>query len=118
KDRSWQPRCYYSCGSSIDVVGEGFAVRHTDLSEYFGFDPHPGRKPPAWLKAAVLRIFGRKCAGCRKRLATGKITFDHIIPASKGGLTELGNVQPLCQRCNTTKSNQSVDEEEVVLTFP
>src|SRR4029453_12259189 len=40
EDRSWRPHCY-SCGSTIDVIGEGFAVRHKDLSESFVFDPHP-----------------------------------------------------------------------------
>lgn len=117
KDGSWRPRCYW-CGSAIDVMGEGFRVGRTDILERFGIDTHKGEKPPKWMKEALLRGFGGRCAGCRKRLTPNKTTFDHIVPASKGGMTEMTNLQVLCQRCNAAKGDQDVEVMDVELTFP
>lgn len=36
------------------------------------------------------------------------LEIDHIIPVSKGGLTELSNLQTLCWRCNRKKSDNLV----------
>lgn len=33
------------------------------------------------------------------------ITKDHILPKSRGGTTTLRNLQPLCIKCNMSKSN-------------
>lgn len=90
-DGSWTPCCHW-CGSRIDVMVEGFCVRRTDITEYFGLDVHDGRKPPKWMKDAILRGFGGRCAGCRKRLTVDNATLDHIVAKSKGGLTEMTNL--------------------------
>lgn len=34
------------------------------------------------------------------------LTIDHIIPESKGGLSEKSNYQTLCRKCNTKKGNR------------
>ena len=34
------------------------------------------------------------------------LEIDHIIPVSKGGCTEDGNLQTLCWKCNRSKSNK------------
>lgn len=70
------------------------------------------------MKDAVLRGFGGRCASCKKRLTPDKATFDHIVAASKGGMTEIANLQPLCQRCNEAKGDKDVEVVDVVLTFP
>jgi 5-methylcytosine-specific restriction endonuclease McrA len=114
---SLQPRCR-QCGSSIDVVGEGFVVERTSVADYFGVQSHGGRKPPDWMKDAVLKGFGGRCAGCRKTLTPGTATFDHVVARAKRGITDLTNLQPLCKQCNQTKADQDVEVVEVSLTFP
>lgn len=34
------------------------------------------------------------------------MTVDHNIPKSKGGSNDLSNLDPMCERCNTKKSNK------------
>lgn len=53
----------------------------------------------------VLAIYGNACLACGK----DEVTIDHVIPVSKGGLNVVGNVQPLCSYCNTSKGTKTID---------
>lgn len=60
----------------------------------------PGRR---W---AVLKRDGRRCVVCGR--AAGKrvrLEVDHIVPVSKGGGDEMGNLRTLCGECNRGKSD-------------
>jgi 5-methylcytosine-specific restriction endonuclease McrA len=41
----------------------------------------------------------------RKRL----LEVDHIVPVSRGGVSLISNIQPLCQACNNHKRAQTID---------
>jgi 5-methylcytosine-specific restriction endonuclease McrA len=43
------------------------------------------------------------CASCG---ATQDLTVDHIVPLSRGGSSDLSNLQTLCRSCNGIKSGQ------------
>jgi len=45
---------------------------------------------------------GGRCVICG---ATEYLEFDHIIPRSKGGATSVENLQLLCRKCNSEKSD-------------
>lgn len=40
------------------------------------------------------------------------ITFDHIVPASRGGITALPNLRLAHRWCNQSRGNQPLMEEE------
>ena len=59
------------------------------------------------LRYDVLRRDRFKCAICGATASDGaKLEVDHIIPISKGGKTQLSNLQTLCKSCNRGKSNK------------
>lgn len=47
-----------------------------------------------------------KCLCCGKET---KLTADHIIPVTKGGTSNIDNIQPLCLSCNRKKFNKTTD---------
>lgn len=49
---------------------------------------------------------GNKCLCCKKKRP---LTVDHVIPVSKGGTSNIENIQPLCGPCNSTKRDEVVD---------
>ena len=51
------------------------------------------------------------CAGCGKEIKDiSSAHADHIVPWSKGGRTEVSNLQILCVECNLKKSNEEQAE--------
>jgi 5-methylcytosine-specific restriction endonuclease McrA len=50
-------------------------------------------------------LFGNSCAYCGK---SDRISIDHVIPLSKGGLDECSNVVPACRTCNSSKNSKDL----------
>lgn len=49
------------------------------------------------------------CRRCHRIIGVSELEVDHIIPKSKGGSDGLYNLQPMCRRCNRSKSNNTSD---------
>lgn len=47
----------------------------------------------------------RKCHYCRRVLLFSETTLDHVIPRSKGGGNNLGNLVLACAPCNQAKAD-------------
>lgn len=58
-----------------------------------------------WLQ--LVEKYGRVCLCCKR--SDVKLTADHVIPLSVGGDNSIGNIQPLCGRCNSKKANKVID---------
>ena len=61
----------------------------------------------AILPRELRRLYSSPCAACR---SPGPIHMDHIVPISRGGRHSIGNIQPLCQTCNQSKSKSLMAE--------
>lgn len=56
--------------------------------------------------ARTKEAWGFRCAYCLKR--TKKLTRDHLIPKSKGGLSTPDNLVPACEQCNQQKMDKPI----------
>ena len=58
----------------------------------------------------VLKAANGKCVLCGASAETAVLHVDHIVPRSKGGTNDLGNLQCLCEQCNLGKSNKDTTD--------
>ena len=61
---------------------------------------------PDSLRFLVLKAAGGRCQLCGISAKDRPLDVDHIIPRSRGGKTEIANLQALCSKCNRSKRNQ------------
>lgn len=71
------------------------------LKEYI-----PAAKAPAFTRFNVFLRDEWQCQYCGHGFATKELTFDHVIPRSRGGRTSWTNIVSACQKCNTTKGSR------------
>ncbi len=73
---------------------------------------HSPRLKESWKLTRDLReeVFNRDGHYCKICGEEHNLHIDHIIPLSKGGKTELSNLQVLCKKCNLQKYNKTMDE--------
>ncbi len=71
------------------------------LKEYI-----PANRRPAFTRFNVFLRDKFACQYCGEPFPTHELTFDHIIPRSKGGRTVWGNVVTACGSCNLLKGNR------------
>lgn len=58
-----------------------------------------------------LLFFSNKCAYCLIDLVDSvNLSWDHVIPISKGGTHTPGNLVPCCLKCNSSKSDSDIVE--------
>jgi hypothetical protein len=113
KDGDWNPRCW-RCGSTIDLEsGESFYTQGVGFSDFFGLDKAERKRIPRRMKIIVREVFGENCIACGRKANT----IDHIVAHSKGGQTEVANMQPLCEQCNIQKADKDVETVTITLTF-
>lgn len=68
------------------------------------------RNIPFGIRYKVLRKDNCQCVACGRTTDDGiKLHIDHKVPFSLGGLTELKNLQTLCDQCNIGKSNKYIE---------
>jgi len=69
------------------------------------------RNIPLGMRYKIFKKDNFKCVACGRNVDDGiKLHIDHKTPFSLGGLTELNNLQTLCNECNISKSNNFIDK--------
>ena len=68
----------------------------------------PGKKLVTFTRFNVFLRDSFTCQYCNEKFSQHNLTFDHVVPRAKGGITSWENVVAACQRCNTLKSDKSL----------
>ena len=66
----------------------------------------PLNRRPAFTRFNVFLRDSFACQYCRRCCPTHELTFDHVVPRSRGGRTTWTNVVTACQSCNLLKGNR------------
>ena len=108
---SWQDAIRALFRGSVTIVSEyertvrspGLEIKLPSvlaLKEYV-----PMSRSPAFTRFNVFLRDQWTCQYCGNEFKTHELTFDHVIPRSKGGKTNWENIVASCKGCNTKKGN-------------
>ncbi len=75
----------------------------------------PPAKRPAFTRFNVFLRDRFDCQYCGNRFVPEELTFDHVIPRSRGGQTTWQNVVTACSSCNLRKGNRLPHESRLQL---
>ena len=77
------------------------------------------RKNPAFTRFNVFLRDIFTCQYCYQRYPVKQLSFDHLVPKSRGGKTAWKNVVSACTNCNFKKGNRILSETDMcLLKFP
>ena len=65
------------------------------------------------LRELLRQAYGTPCKYCGRRLDMNTLVLDHIIPISKGGSSNIDNLQIICKTSNGIKG--ALSEKELLL---
>lgn len=75
-----------------------------------------GRRPEVpFTRANIYTRDGYRCQYCTQSFTSEDLTFDHVIPVSRGGQRSWDNIVASCIPCNRTKGNRTPLEAEMTL---
>jgi 5-methylcytosine-specific restriction endonuclease McrA len=70
------------------------------------------------VKFSRINIYGRdgyKCQYCGNKERMGELTYDHVLPKSRGGKTSWTNIVTCCYECNSKKRDRTPQEARMKL---
>jgi 5-methylcytosine-specific restriction endonuclease McrA len=108
---SWQDAVKAIFRETVTVISEyGRTVHSTNfemnlpsvlvLKEFVPID-----RTPAFTRFNVFLRDEWQCQYCADTFKTDELTFDHVIPRSRGGRTAWANIVTACQCCNKRKGS-------------
>jgi 5-methylcytosine-specific restriction endonuclease McrA len=113
---SWQEAVKAVFLDRVNIVSEYDAIIHSPsfqmkvpsviaLKEYV-----QPKARPAFTRFNVFLRDKWTCQYCAERHKSHELTFDHLIPKSRGGTTTWENILTACQECNLLKGNYLPEE--------
>jgi 5-methylcytosine-specific restriction endonuclease McrA len=78
------------------------------------------RKRANFSRSNLYNHYKHKCAYCGRRFKSRDLTFDHVMPRSRGGPTDWSNVVAACggaKGCNARKDDRTPEEAGMRLLY-
>lgn len=113
---SWQDAVQAVFGDRVEVVAQydrqvrspSLAFELPSVVALRAFVPLPRR--PAFSRANLFLRDRFRCQYCGGQFKSEELTFDHLLPRSRGGLTSWTNIVTACMACNVAKGNRTPAE--------
>ncbi len=67
-------------------------------------------KPVKFSRANIYARDNHRCQYCGVKCDVRELTYDHVVPRSKGGRTSWDNIVTCCYACNRSKANRTPAE--------
>ena len=72
-------------------------------------------KPVKFSRVNIYARDGYRCQYCGTKCTIDQLTYDHVIPRSRGGRTTWENIVSCCYACNAEKANRTPAEAHMRL---
>jgi 5-methylcytosine-specific restriction endonuclease McrA len=72
-------------------------------------------KPVKFSRANIYARDNHRCQYCGVKCPLHELTYDHVVPRSKGGRTSWENITTCCYACNARKANRTPAEAHMRL---
>lgn len=102
----------FGSGQEWEVRSPSLVLRVPEHIRLLNSNPERLWKVPAVTRREVLRRDHHSCQYCG---STRRLTLDHVIPRSRGGLHTWDNVVAACERCNSAKGDRLLHEARMTL---
>ena len=73
------------------------------------------RRAVQFTRGNVYRRDGHTCQYCVRKYPVSMLTFDHVLPRSRGGQTTWENIVTSCEQCNRSKGDRTPLEAGLTL---
>lgn len=90
----------------IQGFSDVFKIPEVMITRYSKFPQNRIR----FSRRTIYRRDGFTCQYCGCKPGSEELTIDHVLPKSKGGLTEWTNCALACVSCNAKKANRTPEE--------
>ena len=67
-------------------------------------------RPATLTRWNLFLAYDLRCCLCAGRFSTRDLTFDHLLPRSRGGSSTWANLVPACVPCNGAKADRTPEE--------
>jgi len=115
----WQEAVKAIFRGSVDIVSEydrtvSSPTHEMKLPSVLALKEYvPMKRTPAFTRFNVFLRDQWSCQYCTKGFKTHDLTFDHVVPRSRGGRTSWDNIVAACRPCNTRKGSKMPKEVEM-----
>jgi 5-methylcytosine-specific restriction endonuclease McrA len=119
---NWQRAISLLCLGKVEVIEESnreirsvsIAIRLPSVVRLLKLVKRP-RSPVKFSRQNIYARDQYRCQYCDHRFSPQELTYDHILPKSRGGRTVWENIVTCCIECNRRKGGRTPAEASMVL---
>lgn len=120
---SWQRAMTLWAQNKVEIVetypeevrSVSFTFKMPSVVRLFRYIKSKRRSQVQFTRANIYTRDNYTCQYCREKCATDDLTFDHVVPVSRGGPRTWENITTACLDCNRKKGNRTPEEAGMTL---